>query len=378
MSGKLPLAVVLAAHHLARARTARPRVAARSARAPGAHVAHGGRRCSRAPRPVREPDRLRRVWRVARRACGTAQSQRSPTRSSTRAPAASPRATRRTSSRRKGARSASSTTTLRPRATGSESKDFHSCSACANVHRPPAECGSFEGAAGGSGACVEANESTPGVWNTPHIRDQPPLVHAHRRCRRRRPLPARRRQAALRQLRRARATAWPPPGRRLTAAICGARARVRHRSPRARPRRAAMGAVQLVDQKKCALQRQACTGNPVTPSAPPLSSWLADDQRGDRRRVRRRAPTRMPTRPGRAARRWCTCSARRAPRAPRRACPRASCARCRQPQRRLMPPPPSPRSARSAPPRWARVGPRLGARVRSDLGEQRTLHRIFK
>ena len=42
-------------------------------------------------------------------------------------------------------------------------KDFHNCSACANASA--AGCMWFtEGAAGGLGACVEANESTPGVW----------------------------------------------------------------------------------------------------------------------------------------------------------------------------------------------------------------------
>ena len=54
-------------------------------------------------------------------------------------------------------------------------KDFHNCSACANASA--AGCMWFtEGAAGGSGACVEANESTPGVWETCNA-DDAPLTH---------------------------------------------------------------------------------------------------------------------------------------------------------------------------------------------------------
>ena len=295
---------------------------------------------SRADRHVRRVVGVRVVHAVAA----------ASTRSSTRAPAASPRATRRTNSgerlrdqhpRLQGA--------LRPRAAGSCCKDFHNCSACANAS---AASMWFPSAAGGSGACVEAGESTR-RWRRATPTTRLPLG-ATGRCRRTARAATRRRRPFCNT--RARATPWRPPAAAATAAACGARTRACVAAEPAAPAAGGRWVCATPSTRRSALG----AGHVVTPSAPTL---YADD-RAAMRRVRRRAPTRMPTRPGRAARRWCTCSARRAPRATRRAPRKASSAR----RLSSMPPrcsTPSPRSAHSAPPRWARG---------STTGSPRTFH----
>ena len=112
-----------------------------------------------------------------------------------------------------------------------------------------------EGAAGGNGACVEANESTPGVWETCNA-DDAPLTHGCNRTvqtyRTRCPLDAANRSAPT----TARARLQPPP------AAAARRLRVvrGRRALRAAARGAGGGRrvalCNSVDQKKCALSVQ--------------------------------------------------------------------------------------------------------------------------
>jgi len=156
-------------------------------------------------------------------------------------------------------------------------KDFHNCSACANASA--AGCMWFtEGAAGGSGACVEANESTPGVWETCNAEDAP-LTHGCNRTvqtyRTRCPLDAAKPFCAnyTRACDCMAATGgggdggcvWCEDARACVAA-----------EPAAPAAGGGWALCNSVDQKKCALSAQGCV---VTPSAPDFCA--ADDRCGD-------------------------------------------------------------------------------------------------